>query len=108
MPDSGELPLTSGDDNSWGYRVQAVASYSGLLGGITLVPFMAFSHDFDGTTPAPLSTFIEDRKSVSVGLRAVYINRLVGELRFTGTSGGGRANRQRDRDYLRLQLSYYL
>jgi hypothetical protein len=108
MPDSGELPLTSGDDNSWGYRVQAVASYSGLLGGITLVPFMAFSHDFDGTTPAPLSTFIEDRKSASVGLRAVYINRLVGELRFTGTSGGGRANRQRDRDYLRFQLSYYL
>ena len=107
-PGGGEPPLTSQDKESWGYRTQAVASYSGLFGGITLIPFVSFSHDFHGTTPAPVSTFIEDRKNVSLGLRAVYINRLVGEVRYTGFTGGGRANALRDRDYIRFQLSYYL
>lgn len=108
IPGGSEPPLTSDDEDSWGYRVQAVASYSGLLGGITVAPFIAFSHDFDGTTPAPVSTFVEDRKSFTIGIRAFYINRIVGELRYSGFSGGGRANMLRDRDYIRFQLSYYL
>jgi hypothetical protein len=41
-------------------------------------------------------------------LRASYINRIVGELRYTGFSGGGKRNTLRDRDYLRFQVSYYL
>jgi hypothetical protein len=108
IPGGSAPPLTSDDENSWGYRVQAVASYSGLFGGITVIPFVSFSHDFDGTTPAPVSTFVEDRKNLTMGVRAVYINRLVGEVRYSGFSGGGRANTLRDRDYLRFQLSYYL
>ena len=102
------VPLTSADENSWGYRVQAVASYSGLFGGVNISPFTTFAHDFDGTTPAPVSSFVEDRKSFTVGIRASYINRLVTELRFTSFAGGGRANLLRDRDYLRFQVSYYL
>ena len=109
MPSRGSAtPLSSEDEDSWGYRVQAIASYSGLFGGITIAPLVAFAHDFDGTTPAPISTFIEDRKSLTLGVRATYINRLVGELRYTRFSGGGRLNNLRDRDYLRFQLSYYL
>ena len=108
IPGGNAAPLTSDDSDSWGYRIQAIASYSGLFGGITALPFVAFSHDFDGTTPAPISTFIEDRKTFAFGLRAVYINKLVGEVRYTGFTGGGRANLMRDRDYLRFQLSYYL
>ena len=108
IPGGSAPPLTSSDEDSWGYRVQAIASYSGLFGGITMLPFVSFAHDFDGTTPAPVSTFVEDRKNFTLGLRAVYINRLVGEVRFSGISGGGRANALRDRDYLRFQLSYYL
>ena len=109
MPNRGSAtPLSSEDEDSWGYRVQAIASYSGLFGGITIAPLVAFSHDFEGTTPAPISTFIEDRKSLTLGVRTTYINRLVGELRYTRFSGGGRLNTLRDRDYLRFQLSYYL
>jgi hypothetical protein len=108
LPGGDEPQLTSDDEDSWGYRVQALASYSGLLGGITIAPFVSFSHDIDGTTPAPVSTFVEDRKNFTVGLRAFYINRIVGEVRYSGFSGGGRANLLRDRDNIRFQVSYYL
>ncbi|MEH6636545.1 MAG: DUF1302 family protein [Halioglobus sp.] len=107
-PGNDEPPLTSSDKNSWGYRTQIAASYSGLFGGINIVPYLGFAHDFDGTTPAPLGTFLEDRKTVVLGLRASYINRITTEMRYTRFTGGGRANQLRDRDYLRFQVSYYL
>ena len=108
LPGGDEPQLTSDDEESWGYRVQTLASYSGLLGGITIAPFVSFSHDIDGTTPAPVSTFVEDRKNFTVGVRAFYINRIVAEVRYSAFSGGGRANLLRDRDNIRFQLSYYL
>jgi hypothetical protein len=107
IPGGDSPPLTSNDEDSWGYRLQVLANYSGFLGGINLSPFISFSHDFDGTTPAPVSTFLEDRKSFTIGMRGVYINRITAEMRYTAFSGGGRANQLRDRDMLRFQLSYY-
>jgi len=108
IPRGSEPRLTFDDEDSWGYRVQLAASYSSVFGGINLSPFMAFSHDIDGTTPGPISSFIEDRKSLTLGIRGTYINRIVTELRYTGFIGGGRDNLLRDRDYLRFQVSYYL
>jgi hypothetical protein len=108
IPGGDAPPLTSADEDSWGYRIQVLARYSGLFGGLNVAPFVVFSHDFDGTTPAPVSTFLEDRKSLTFGVRGNYINRITTELRYTSFFGGGRANLLRDRDYLRLQVSYYL
>ena len=107
-PGKGEAPLTSSDKNSWSYRLQLAANYSGVFGGINITPFTVFNHDFDGTTPAPISTFLEDRKSLVLGLRGTYINRITAEIRYNILTGGGRANLLRDRDYLRFQVSYYL
>jgi hypothetical protein len=108
IPGRDEAPLTSDDEDSWGYRLQVIGRYSGLLGGINISPFISFTHDVDGTTPAPVSTFLEDRKTFTFGLKGSYINRLTAELRYTGFFHGGRANQLRDRDYLRFQVSYYL
>jgi hypothetical protein len=108
IPGADEAPLTSNDEDSWGYRLRAAASYSSLFGGINLSPFIAFSHDVDGTTPGPISTFLEDRKAVTVGVGMVYIQRITAQLRYTGFFHGGRANQIRDRDFLHFQLSYYL
>jgi len=108
LPGAGETPLTTDDEDSWGYRLQASAAYLGVFGAINLQPFALFTHDVDGSTPAPLSTFVEDRKSFTVGVRGSYINRLAVEVRFTSFFHGGRANLLRDRDLLRLQVSYSL
>lgn len=101
-------PMASGDEDSWGYRVQVAARFSGVFGGISFSPYISFSHDFDGTTPAPVSTFLEDRKSLALGLRGNFINRLTAEIRYVNFFHGGKANLMRDRDYLRFQVSYYL
>jgi len=108
IPGGNAPPLTSDDEDSWGYRMQFTARYSGLFGGVNIAPFVVFSHDFDGTTPAPVSTFLEDRKSLTFGVRGTYINRITTELRYTSFFGGGRENLLRDRDFLRFQVSYYL
>jgi|GEM_PF-1703113 len=108
MPDAGEPRLTSADGESWGYRLTGAADYLGVFGGINLQPYLVFSHDVSGTTPAPLSTFIEDRKAFSLGLSVSYVNRVTADIRFTAFSGGGRANQLRDRDVVRFQVSYSL
>ena len=43
--------LSSDDEDSWGYRMQVAANYSGLFGGLNMTPFLSFTHDVDGTTP---------------------------------------------------------
>jgi hypothetical protein len=106
MPGAGEAPLTSSDSNSWGYRVVMAAQYTGVAGGVNLTPRIGFTHDVDGTTPAPLGTFIEDRKSLVVGLSGSYINRIEADLSYVSFFHGGRRNNIRDRDYLRFQLTY--
>ena len=108
IPGGDKPPLTSDDEDSWGYRLQATARYSGLFGGVNISPFVSFKHDFSGTTPLPVGTFIEDRKSLTIGLRGSYINRITSSLSYTSFFGGGRANLLRDRDFLRFQLNYYL
>jgi hypothetical protein len=108
MPGNGEPPLTSRDADSWGYRLQASAVYTGVFGGVNVIPFAGFSRDVNGTTPAPLSAFVEDRRAITVGIRAEYINRISADLSYVGFFDGGRANLVRDRDYLRLQVTWAL
>jgi hypothetical protein len=106
MPGAGEAPLTSSDENSWGYRVLVAAQYTGVGGGVNLSPRIGFTHDVDGSTPAPLATFVEDRKSLVLGLSGSYINRISADLSYVSFFHGGRRNTLRDRDYVRFQVTY--
>ncbi len=106
MPGAGEAPLTSSDENSWGYRLLVAAQYTGVGGGVNLSPRIGFTHDVDGSTPAPLATFVEDRKSLVLGLSGSYINRISADLSYVSFFHGGRRNTLRDRDYVRFQVTY--
>jgi hypothetical protein len=109
IPDVDDVPLQgsgSADANSFGYRVTASARYSGIFGGVNLIPRFIFTHDVKGTTPAPVGTFVEDRKSVSIGLGANYINTITFDLSYTAFFGAGRDSKLNDRDFLRVQLTY--
>jgi hypothetical protein len=94
------------NDNSWGYRLLLASSYSSVFGGLNVAPRIAFTHDVSGTTPAPLSTFIEGRKSVQFGVSADFIDRWSTDLSYTGFFGGGRSNLLSDRDIVRWRLTY--
>jgi hypothetical protein len=109
MPGRNELPLQAVEPpsaDSWGYRLGGSLTYEGVFGGISLTPRILFTHDVRGTTPAPVSTFVEERKSFTAGLGLSYINRWTGNLSYTSFFGAGDRNLLRDRDLVRLRISY--
>ncbi len=89
-------------DTSWGYRLRAGLTYNSAIAGINLTPSLAWSHDVDGYSPN--TNFIEDRKALSLGLGADYLNRYSANLSYT-TFSGGDYNTQTDRDFLSFSVS---
>lgn len=109
MPGRNELPLQAVEPpsaDSWGYRLGGSLTYEGVLGGVSVIPSVIFTHDVRGTTPSPVSTFVEERKSFTVGLGVNYINRWTGSLSYTNFFGAGARNLVNDRDQIRLRVSY--
>ena len=109
MPSRTDVPLAGPeppDDTSWGYRLLGQLNYNGLFGGLNLRPRLVYTHDVDGTTPGPFGTFVEGRKSASVGFAADYIRTYTLDVSYTNFFGGGRSNRINDRDIVRIRLSY--
>jgi hypothetical protein len=109
MPDGDEVPLHAvapPSADSWGYRAVASMTYNHVFGGLILVPRLVWTHDVHGITPAPVSTFIAGRKSLSLGLAARYIDRWTADLGYTRFFGAGADNLVRDRDLVRLRVSY--
>ncbi len=90
------------DDFSWGYRVRAGLEYSDVFAGVNLTPNVAWSHDVSGNSPAP--NFIEDRKAMSIGVRADYLNTYQAELSYTNFFGAD-YDELEDRDFVSLSFS---
>jgi hypothetical protein len=110
LPDSGEAPLNApggGDADSWGYQLYGQLQYANVFGAVNLTPRLAFIHDVEGFTPAPFAAFWEDRKAVSVGLGGDYINRWTADLSYTAFFDGGDDYPLRDRDFIRLNITYW-
>jgi hypothetical protein len=108
-PGNNEVQLQAfdgGDETSWGYRVSGVMQYTSVFGGLNLSPSLAFVHDVSGDTPAPLSSFKEDRKAFVLTLGASYINRVEASLSWTSFFDGQPANTLVDRDNVRFRISY--
>lgn len=92
---------------SWGYRIAARADYNNAFGGaFTLSPRIAFNHDVNGISPGPGGNFIEDRKSVTLGAEANYLNKLAFDLSYTNFFGAGKLNLINDRDFVAFSVKY--
>ncbi len=92
---------------SWGYRLAARADYTNVWGTpINLSPRLAFSHDVNGFTPGPGGSFVDGRKSVTIGTEANYLNKWVFDIAYTNYFGGGSFNLIHDRDFLQLAARY--
>jgi len=92
---------------SWGYRLAARADYSSAFGTpLTVSPRVAFNHDVSGTTPGPGGNFLEDRKSLTLGVEANYLNKLVFDLSYTQFSGAKQYNQIHDRDFASFSVKY--
>jgi hypothetical protein len=94
------------DAYSAGYRLLVRGEWNNAIGAVTLLPSIAFNHDVQGTSPTPISNFVEGRKSVSLGVGANYLNRWQANIGYTTNFGGGKYNLLRDRDFMSLSVSY--
>lgn len=94
------------DAFSWGYRAVARFEFNDVFGGVNMSPKVAWQHDVNGTTPAPINNFVEDRKAVGLGIKFDYLNRWSLDIDYNSYFGAGTANLLRDRDYLGVTLKY--
>ena len=94
------------DDTSWGYRVVAKLDYNNAIGAVTLSPRIAWAHDVDGNSPGPGGNFLEDRKAITFGLGASYLNTWSGDLSYTDFFGANQYNLINDRDFVAFNIKY--
>lgn len=92
---------------SWGYRLVIAPTYNAVFdSGWNATPRLAFNHDVTGVTPGPGGNFIEDRKSLTLGLGFNYLSRWRVDLAYTNFFGGGINNLIKDRDFVAGSVSY--
>ncbi len=94
------------DDFAWGYQLLARLEYNNVFGGINILPTVAYSHDVSGNSPAPLSNYLEGRKSLSLSAELVWQNAWSMDIRYVNYFGGGVQNLLGDRDYFATTLKY--
>lgn len=93
--------------NSWGYRLAARADYNNAFGSaFNISPRLAFNHDVNGTTPGPGGSFVEGRKSITLGVEATYQNQVSFDLSYTDFFGAGNRNLLGDRDFVAFAVKY--
>lgn len=92
---------------SWGYRLAARADYNNAFGSpFTISPRFAFNHDVNGITPGPGGNFLEDRRSLTLGVEANYLNEWTVDVSYTRFSGAGIFNLVNDRDFVAFTARY--
>lgn len=94
------------NDFAWGYQFLARLEYNDVFAGVNILPTIAFSHDVSGNSPAPLSNYIEGRKSLSLSAEFVWENAWSADVRYVSFFGGGTQNLLADRDYFATTLKY--
>ena len=94
-------------DFAWGYRLVGKLEYANVFSGININPRVVFSHDVKGITPDPLFLFVEDRKSVALGVNFDYQSRWTADFTYNAFFDGvGTTNRISDRDFVSFSISY--
>ncbi|MBW8190275.1 DUF1302 domain-containing protein [Neiella marina] len=102
-PESNPFP----DDFSWGYRMLAKLDYNNAFWGMNVSPRIVFAHDVQGITPDPIAVFVEDRKSLGVGVSFDYLQRWSAGFNYNAYWGGqGTTNLLDDRDFVSFNIKY--
>ena len=110
MPDPAVTPLDGpgsfATDSSWGYRAAARLDYFNAFGAVNVSPYLQLQIDAAGTTPTPISNFVEGRRTVTFGLGFDYLQRWGANLSYTRYSGAGLRNKLKDRDFISFSVNY--
>lgn len=91
---------------NWGYRLVIAPTYNAIGGGWNMVPRVAFNHDVKGVSPGPGGNYVEDRKSITLGVGFNRLSRWRVDFGYTNFFGGGKNNLLKDRDFVSAAISY--
>lgn len=92
---------------AWGYKAIVKLDYTNVFAGVNMTPKVVFSHDVKGITPDPLFLFVEDRKSVALGLSFDYQSTWKADINYNSFFDGvGTTNQIEDHDYVSFSISY--
>lgn len=93
------------DDLSWGYRAVFAFTYNDVFAGVNLTPTIRWSHDVDGNSVRG-GNFLEGRKSLSIGVNAIYQLNWEISLGYTAFMGADERNSLVDRDNVTFNVKY--
>ncbi|MBW1646405.1 MAG: DUF1302 domain-containing protein [Deltaproteobacteria bacterium] len=93
------------DGDSWGYRILTKLEFYNVIGPIGFTPRLAWQHDVKGISPVG-GPFLEDRKAITVGLEANYLDSWTADISYTNYFGAGAYNLINDRDFVSLNIKY--
>lgn len=93
------------DRAAWGYKLRFSGEYNDLFAGVNMVPTISFSHDVSGTTPSPITNFLEDRMSIGLSAEFIYQNTYSVKIGYTDFFGAEPYNQLADRDSYTLSAS---
>lgn len=93
------------DNFSWGYRAVLNATYNDVFAGVTLNPVLRFAHDVDGNSHRT-GNFLENRKSASLAVNAIYNQALEVGLTYNAFWGNENSNLIADRDNVTASVKY--
>ena len=72
----------------------------------TVSPSISYRHDLEGFTPAPLGNYVEDRKSISLGVTADLQSTWRVGMSYTNYMGSEEYQQDLDDDFVSLTASY--
>jgi len=91
--------------SSWGYRVAVLGKLNNVFQGVSLQPSLRFAHDVEGNSVFG-GNFVEDRKSSTLGLNAIYNFNWELAGSYTAFFGARDRNQLQDRDHIAMSLKY--
>lgn len=92
--------------NALGAQASLSLNYPNVFNLINLVPSVSYQYGFNGVAPQLTNGIVEESRSYSLGIDAVYQESLSVGARYVGYSGGGLDNKRSDRDYLSFNIKY--
>ncbi|NQD94553.1 DUF1302 family protein, partial [Pseudomonas sp. CrR25] len=92
--------------SAWGAQASLSLTYNNVFNLINLVPSLSYQYGINGVAPQLTNGLIEEAKSYSLGVDAIYQEALTFGVKYVGYSGAGLANKRSDRDYLSLNVKY--
>ena len=92
--------------SAWGAQSSLSLTYSNVFNVVNLVPSVSYQYGINGVAPQLTNGLLEERKSYSLGLDAIYQESLTVGVKYVGYSGGDLANKLSDRDYLGFNIKY--